>query len=242
MQILPVLGRTAFALLLPLFVLLATPPSAPAQSAKSPAAKPATPAPPPGSPWLFAGFKRDSKDGVYFAVSLDGYRWKLVNGGKPMVPPTSPDELMRDPFVQRAPDGTFRMVWTWSWYKPLVIGYSESKDLVTWSPHRQLAVLDNEPTAANVWAPTLYYEPAQQRWLIFWASTIPGRFPGDDSGDYATTTAGRIGLNHRIYSATTTDFQSFTSAKLFFDPGYSVIDATILAHHPRQALHHDLQR
>ena len=228
MQIWPVPRRTAFALLLPLFLLPTIRPTAPAQTTHS-AAKDADIARlTPGSPWLFAGFKRDSKDGVYYAISLDGYHWKLVNGGKPMVPPTSSDELMRDPFVQRAPDGTFRMVWTWAWYKPLVIGYAESKDLITWSPHRRLAVMDNEPTAANVWAPALYYEPTQQRWLIFWASTIPGRFPGDDSGDYATTTAGRIGLNHRIYSTTTTDFQSFTSARVFFDPGYSVIDATIL--------------
>src|ERR1700761_1734982 len=57
--------------------------------------------------WLFVGFKRDSKDGVYFATSLDGYHWHLVNSGQPLVPPTSPGELMRDPFIQRAPDGSF---------------------------------------------------------------------------------------------------------------------------------------
>ena len=182
----------------------------------------------PNSPWLFAGFKRDSKDGVYFAISLDGYHWTLANGGTPVVPPTEAGELMRDPFIQRAPDGGFRMVWTWAWYQPQVIGYSESKDLVHWGAHRQLAVMANEPGAANVWAPALYYEAAQKKWLIFWASTIPGRFPGDDSGDVAKTPAGPVGLNHRIWSTTTTDFKMFSPAKLFFDPGYSVIDATLL--------------
>jgi hypothetical protein len=181
-----------------------------------------------GSPWLFAGFKRDSKDGVYFAISLDGYHWKLVNDGRPVVPPTEAGELMRDPFIQRAPDGTVRMVWTWAWYSPHVIGYSSSSDLVHWTPHRELAVMDNEPSAANVWAPALYYEPAEHRWLIFWASTIPGRSPGDDSGDFANTPAGKVGLNHRIYSTSTTDFETFSPAKLFFDPGYSVIDATVM--------------
>jgi hypothetical protein len=88
----------------------------------------------------------------------------------------------------------------------------------------------SEPGALNVWAPALYYEPAQKRWLIFWASTIPGRFPGDDSGD-STKLPGAtapVGLNHRIFSTTTADFRTFTPAKLFFDPAYSVIDATIL--------------
>jgi len=197
------------------------------QPAKPAVAQPASVA---ATPWLFVGFKRDSKDGVYYALSPDGYRWHLVNGGKPVVRPTEPAELMRDPFIQRAPDGGFRMVWTWSWYSPHVIGYSESHDLLTWSPHRQLAVMDNEPTAVNVWAPALYFEPDQKRWQIFWSSTIPGRSPGDDSGDIANLpgAAAPIGLNHRIYSTTTADFQSFTPAKLFFDPGYSVIDATLL--------------
>jgi hypothetical protein len=213
--------RIARALLLPLSFLFTLPAATQAQTAKSsPAQAAKTPSIAPGSPWLFAGFKRDSKDGVYYAISLDGYHWKLVNDGKPLVPPTEPGELMRDPFIQRAPDCAFRMVWTWAWYDPQMIGYSESKDLLTWTPHRQLPVMAGQPGARNVWAPALYFEPAQKRWLIFWASTIPGRFPGDDSGDG--------GLNHRIFSTTTTDFQTFTPAKVFFDPGYSAIDATIL--------------
>jgi hypothetical protein len=34
---------------------------------------------------------------------------------------------MGDPFIQRTPDGSFRMVRTLGWYKPLGSGYSESK-------------------------------------------------------------------------------------------------------------------
>ena len=211
-------ARTLLLLLIFLFGLSATTQSQVPQPARS--ERKSSASLPSNSPWLFAGFKRDSKDGVYFAISLDGYHWKLANDGKPVVAPTNPAELMRDPFIQRAPDGSFRMVWTWAWYDPQMIGYSESKDLLTWAPHRQIAVMAGQPGARNVWAPALYYEPAQQRWLIFWSSTIPGRFPGDDSGDN--------GLNHRIYSTTTTDFKTFAPAKVLFDPGYSVIDATEL--------------
>ncbi len=183
---------------------------------------------PSNSPWLFAGFKHDSKDGVYYAISVAGYHWKVANGGHPVVPPAESGELMRDPFIQRAPDGSFRMVWTWAWYKPLVIGYSESTDLVHWGPHRQLPVMANEPEATNVWAPAMYYEPDQKRWLIFWASTIPGRFAGDGSGDSTAITGSKTQLNHRIFFTTTSNFKSFAPAKVFFNPGYSVIDATIL--------------
>jgi hypothetical protein len=172
------------------------------------------------SPWLFAGFKGKSEEGVYYAISPDGYHWTIANQDRPVFHQTQPNELMRDPFLQRGPDGVFHLVWTWSWNTPTVIGHSTSTDLINWTPHQQLNVLANEPAAINAWAPALYYETSQRRWLIVWSSTIPGRFPGDDSGDN--------GLNHRIFFATTTDFKTFSPAKVFFDPGYSVIDATIL--------------
>ncbi len=127
---------------------------------------------------------------------------------------------MRDPFLQRGPEGTFRMVWTWGW-RDHTIGYASSTDLVHWGAQQQLAVMASEPVALNVWAPAMYYVPAQKSWLIFWSSTIPGHFPGDDAGDG--------GLNHRIWSTTTTDFKTFTPASVFFDPGFSVIDATMFA-------------
>ncbi len=208
----------AFVPVVPLFALFGLAPSLLSEVAKPVSTHTSSAAQAnPGSHWLFAGFKSDSKDGVYYAISLDGDHWKLAFVGKPIIPPTAP---MRDPFIQRAPAGSFRMVWTWAWYDPQNIGYSESKDLLIRTRHRELPVMAGQPGARNLWAPALYFEPAQKRWLIFWASTIPGCFAGDDSGDG--------GLNHRIFSTTTADFQTFTSAKVFFDPACRVIDATEL--------------
>ena len=172
------------------------------------------------APWLFAGFKGNGEEGVYYALSLDGYHWTIANQDRPVFHQNQRNELMRDPFLQRGPDGTIHLVWTWSWNSPTVIGHATSTDFIHWSAHQQLNVLANEPAAINAWAPALYYDTAKKHWLIFWSSTIPGRFPGDTSGDN--------NLNHRIFSTTTTDFKTLTPAKLFFDPGYSVIDATIL--------------
>ena len=89
----------------------------------------------PDAPWLFAGFKDNGEAGVYYALSRDGLHWTLANGGKPVVQKTEVGELMRDPFVQRGPDGRFVMVWTWGWHSR-VIGYSSSSDLVHWAQHR----------------------------------------------------------------------------------------------------------
>jgi hypothetical protein len=186
---------------------------------------------PHDGPWVFAGFKANSEDGVFYALSRDGFHWHLANHGKPIVAPTEKGELMRDPFLQRAPDGSFRMVWTWSWRLPAVLGFSSSADLLHWSPHRQLPVLANEPTALNAWAPALFWEPAHHRWLIFWSSTIPGRVPGPPTQTN--------GLDHRIFATYTADFDHFTPAKVFFDPGYSVIDATFLAGRPHTLIFKD---
>jgi hypothetical protein len=196
-------------------LLALTLPAAPQQSAPTPATDLTA-----NSSWLFAGFKGNGEDGIYYAISPDGYHWTIANQDRPVFHQTQPNELMRDPFLQRGPDGTFHLVWTWSWRSPTVIGHSTSTDLLHWTPHQQLNVLANEPAALNAWAPALYYEPDHKRWLIFWSSTIPGRFPGDDSGDN--------NLNHRIFFTTTPDFKTLAPAKVFFDPGYSVIDATLI--------------
>jgi len=166
--------------------------------------------------WLFAGSKEGGKDGVYFAISKDGYHWKIVNDGRPMVRQSQRGELMRDPFVQRAPDGSFRMVWTWSTGMPAVIGYSTSDNLVFWTEQRQLPVTAAIPAARNAWFPAMYYEWDKKDWLILWSSTVPA--------------AGKTGgtPDDRIYATTTKEFKHFTPAKLFFDPGYAVTGATLV--------------
>jgi hypothetical protein len=89
--------------------------------------------------------------------------------------------------------------------------------LIHWSEQKFIPVMTNEPTTVNVWAPELFYDDGQ--FIVVWASTIPGRFP-----DHLE----KHDNNHRLYFTTTRDFISFTPAKLFFDPGFSVIDGFIL--------------
>lgn len=164
--------------------------------------------------YLFVGFKGNGEDGVYYAISDDGYRWELLNSGKPFVAVGKPGELMRDPHVSRGPDGKFHMVWTWSWNAPPVVGHASSSDLLTWSEHQMLPVMAKQPDTRNVWAPEAYYEKDSKRWLIIWSSTVNGETPN--------------ARDHRIWFVTTSDFETLSEPKIFFDPGFSVIDGTIL--------------
>jgi hypothetical protein len=126
---------------------------------------------------------------------------------------------MRDPCIIQGPDGVFRMVWTVSWNEK-GIGYAYSKDLVNWSEQYFLPVMEHEPTAKNCWAPEVFYDEKSKQYIIFWSTTIPGRFP-------ETEKTGDDKYNHRMYFVTTTDFRDFTETELFYNQGFNVIDGTM---------------
>jgi beta-xylosidase len=173
-------------------------------------------------PWfVFTSFRGNGEDGLHLAVSRDGYDWKTTKqDGSYLKPAVGKGQLMRDPSLAQGPDGIFHLVWTTGWWDQ-TIGYANSKNLIEWSAQQAIPVMTHEPTARNAWAPELFYDDVGKQWLIFWATTIPGRFPGADQ-------PGNNEKNHRIYYTTTKDFKTFTATKLFFDPGFNVIDAIIL--------------
>jgi len=172
--------------------------------------------------YLFSYFTDNGQDGLHLAYSHDGLKWEALKDGKSLVAPTvGNDKLMRDPFILQGKDGLFQMVWTSSW-KDRQIGYASSKDLINWSEQKAIPVMAHEPTAKNCWAPEMVYDPQNKNYIIFWATTIPGRH-----SDVASSESEK-GLNHRMYSTTTSDFQNFSPTKIFFNPNFSVIDATIL--------------
>jgi hypothetical protein len=172
--------------------------------------------------YMFCYFKNNGQDGLHLAYSQDGLKWQALKGDssflKPMV---SKDKIMRDPCIIRDADGLFHMVWTDSW-TDRGIGYASSKDLIHWSEEVQLPVMEKEPTAQNCWAPEIVYDDATKTYMIYWATTIPGRFPQAD------TSAEGKKYNHRIYYQTTQDFKTYSDTKLLYNPGFSTIDATIV--------------
>jgi len=173
------------------------------------------------NPYLFTYFTGNGEDGLHLAWSPDGYKWQALGNGKSyLAPKVGKSKLMRDPCVTKGPDGTFHMVWTSGWWENN-IGYASTKDFVTWSDQKEIPVMAQEPNVRNCWAPEIAWDAKRQEFLIFWASTIPGRFT-------ATAGSSESELNHRMYCTTTKDFQTFTPTKLFYDPGFSVIDATFL--------------
>lgn len=171
-----------------------------------------------GAVYMFSYFKNNGQDGLHLAYSYDGYKWQALNNDSSFLKPlVGTDKLMRDPCIIRGADGKFHMVWTLSW-KERSIGYASSTDLIHWGEQQDIPVMMHEATAKNCWAPEIFCNEKTKEYMIYWATTIPGRFPeSDSSGDN----------NHRIYYVTTKDFKTYSSTKLLYNQGFNVIDATI---------------
>jgi beta-xylosidase len=174
--------------------------------------------------YLFTSFRGNGEDGLYLAYSHDGLKWAALKNDESFLKPEVGGKLMRDPCICRGPDNTFHMVWTSGWWDKGV-GIAHSKDLINWSEQKWLGVMEHEPQALNCWAPEIFYDEKCGKYLIYWSTTIPGRFPQtDSSGDSGNNKR----LNHRIYYVTTEDFESYSKAELLYDDGFNVIDATIV--------------
>lgn len=176
--------------------------------------------------YLFSYFRDNGQDGLHLAYSDDGYTWHALKQDRSFLKPTAGnDKLMRDPCIIRGKDNQYHMVWTVSWNEK-GIGYASSSDLVNWSSQRYIPVMEHEPNARNCWAPEIFYDDKQKEYVIYWATTITGLFP-------ETQSVKENAYNHRMYYVTTKDFKTFSKAALMYEPGFNVIDATLLKHGKR---------
>ena len=152
------------------------------------------------SVWLFSYFKNNGQDGLHFASSTDGLKWtSLRNDSSFLTPAVSKDKLMRDPCIIRGNDGKFHMVWTVSW-NDRGIGYASSTDLVHWSVQQFIPVMMHEDSARNCWAPEITWDKKKKQYMIYWATTIRGKYPEDPKVE--------SGYNHRMYYVLTKGFQN----------------------------------
>jgi hypothetical protein len=78
--------------------------------------------------------------------------------------------------------------------------------------------MESIPSTVNTWAPEFVYDSSQKIYFIFWSSTTCPK----------KNFFRKPMLDHRIWYCTTSDFQHFSAPAIMFDPGYMIIDATII--------------
>lgn len=173
--------------------------------------------------YVFTSFHEPAIDGLRYLYSEDGIHWDSIPGVW-LQPEVGNQRVMRDPSMVRTPDGTFHLVWTSSWKGDLGFGYAQSKDLKNWSEQKFIPVMAHDTTTVNVWAPELFYDDVKEQMMVVWASCIPYKFEKGIEDEFN---------NHRLYYMTTKDFETFSETKLFYEPGFSVIDAIIVKRAPQ---------
>ena len=169
------------------------------------------------SSYLFSYLINNSEDGLHLAVER-GRAPVVARERRAIVPVPGQvgSRLMRDPSIARGPDGMFHMVWTTGWWDK-GIGVAHSKDLIEWSPQQFVPVMADRPDAQNCWAPEIFFDEDQGRFLIFWSTTM---VRDARHGSIASTTSRRRTSG------------PIRRRRCLFDDGFSVIDAFIVKSAP----------
>ena len=181
-----------------------------------------------GAVLLGTYFVDNGQDGVYLCVSEDGNMFRPIVEPNVAIlrPEVGKEKLVRDACILRGPDGVWHMVWTVGWWEN-GIGLAHSKDLVHWSEQQFVPVMAQEPNTLNCWAPEIAWDDRRGQYIIFWSSTVRGRFSETEAGGDPGPTPD-VKCNHRIYYTTTKDFSLYSTSMLMYDPGFECIDATMI--------------
>jgi sucrose-6-phosphate hydrolase SacC (GH32 family) len=195
-------------------------------AAPSAPATPSATAPAPRGGFLFTTFKGEQTpktEQIYFALSADGLHWDALNKGDPVLVSEVGEKGVRDPYLLRSHDNkkfillatdlSINLNSNWSraqnaGSRSIVIW--ESEDLVKWSEPRLVKVAPDD--AGCTWAPEAIYDEDTKDYLVYWASKT-------QRDNFA---------KHRIWSARTTDFKTFSKPEVYIEKSNTVIDTDII--------------
>tara|TARA_R110002049_G_scaffold9962_2_gene49690 strand:+ start:76054 stop:77142 length:1089 start_codon:yes stop_codon:yes gene_type:complete len=166
---------------------------------------------------------------LHIALSTDGRHWTPLNNNEPIW-----DHFLRDPNLQRGPDGLWRLLATGGGKTndPKKVGpsclYATSKDLINWPVEKFLPLMKDvkdetgKILARNIWAPEWFFDEKKEEYILFWSSSF------QDAG----------WKESRLWYCKTKDWKTFSPAKILFEPPYSVIDGTLFEHEGTYYLFH----
>ncbi len=178
--------------------------------------------------YLLAHFTEGSNgEQIHFAVSDDGFRWRDLNGSRPVLISNVGEGGVRDPSLLRSADGgkfyvlatDLRIASNKGWHAAMHGGSTsiviyESTDLVNWSAPRLVDIAGAIPEAGCAWAPEAIFDEEAGDYVVYWTTISPA--------------GGQT--KPRIYYTRTRDFVKFTPARLYIDRpgGTGLIDTQIV--------------
>lgn len=162
---------------------------------------------------LFSYFT-SKNESLHLAFSRNGLNFTALNGNKPVLEGIAPFKGIRDPFINRSPDGNFFHIVATAG-TPHSIHYwnlSLTSGKPTFSKDTILPLMADIPGTKECWAPEWVWDPFHKdgQYLITYASQTPASPDGK-----------------RIWAIYSPDFSVTTLGKPFtlLQPNFTVIDA-----------------
>lgn len=159
---------------------------------------------------------------LHLAISRNGVEWAPTFEGASVLRGTVGERTLRDPFIGIGLDGKYHLLATNGWNSRSIV-HASSDDLIEWSEQELIPVMESIVSAQNAWAPEFFADVENNTHHVIWSSSVRGD-PAEwnDLGDAHEKT-----MDHRIWASSTADFATWSDARVFFDPGYTVIDASV---------------
>lgn len=180
--------------------------------------------------YLFVYFEGNEKneEAIFYAVSRDGYNYKELNDGAPVLVSDSGTGGVRDPFIFKTEEGDYVMLATdmhasygWRSNKSLITW--RSNDLVSWTDESIITLAGEYPVlyrATAAWAPQAIYDKERGEYLVYFSSDKP----------YSMVRRTAEEGKKCIYAFYTKDFKALSSEpEVYFEIyGEDIIDADIV--------------
>ncbi|WP_425453217.1 glycosyl hydrolase family 43 [Sphingomonas gilva] len=151
--------------------------AAPAQDSPRAQPVPGAPVTPyihPDKAYLFAHMTKARYGVLHYSVSLDGFHWQALNGGRAVS-----EDYHGHASIAQGPNGRYYLVGNKSDSDPL-IRFWVSDDLIRWAPfgtyRPDLSNIKEHPHALQrIGAPKLHYDKPSARFLLTWHTpNVPG--------------------------------------------------------------------
>ncbi|MBQ8028833.1 MAG: glycoside hydrolase family 43 protein [Clostridia bacterium] len=170
--------------------------------------------------YLFCYFtgNEPERERISFAVSEDGYNFKPLNNGQPVILQTKGKKCVRDPFIVKGKKGEYYIIGTdmkssEGWVSNHALISWKSEDLVNWTDETVIDIRSFGGEFSNTnraWAPEVIFDEEVGKFMVYWSHST---FENDVAS---------------IYYAYTDDFKTLTTpTPLYSRPGVQTIDADI---------------
>lgn len=176
--------------------------------------------------YLFAYFTGNNADQerLFYGVSLDGYNFRALNGGRSVLTSDLGTGCIRDPFIMKGEDGYYYIIATdmrssLGWSSNYATVVYKTPDLINivdkeWINYREIEGAEN---CTRAWAPQVIWCPEKNAYMVYITMSIP-------ADPYAT-------VMYRHYATDLCDASTYTPLELMLDEpvaGAAAIDGDII--------------